>query len=114
VTRKRLTKRASQREVLITVDELIAEENHFPLQESRPDLCDDRRIKRLCQVDTKDFGSGITSHRTYIETEFCCLRNLLIHVSPLDYVSDRLRHFVRTATAIKMLPKATGCPNGIP
>jgi hypothetical protein len=86
----------------LPIYELIAEENHFPLQESRPDLCDDRRIKRLCQVDTKDFGSGITSHRTYIETEFCCLRNLLIHVFPLDYVSFTLRQFVQTASAIAM------------
>jgi hypothetical protein len=30
------------------------------------------------------------------------VRNLLIHVYPLDYVSDRIRQFVRTASAIEM------------
>ena len=92
--------------MLLTVDELIAEENHFPLQEGGPDLCGNRRIKRLCEIHTEDFSSGVASHRTYIETEFCCVRNLLIHVSPLDVAGDTLRQFTRTSSETDMPPQS--------
>jgi hypothetical protein len=69
---KGFAKSSCERKVLIPINELITEENHLPLQESSPDLGGNRRIKRLCQIDTKDFGTGVASHRSNIETEFGC------------------------------------------
>ena len=103
---KRSTKCTCKDTCLVTIVQRRPGGNNLQLQEVGTDVRCTRRIKPISELHPEDFSSGVASHRAYIETEFCCVRNLLIHVSPLDVAGDTLRQFTRTSSETDMPPRS--------
>ena len=74
MSRRRRPERRGEPQVVVVVDELVAEEHHLPLQQRRADLGDVPLRQRLRQIHAVDLGSRPARLRSDVECLPClCL-----------------------------------------